>query len=526
LLIELQSEPTRSIKLSDLGDLMRRALTIISILILSLLSTACGEHGIEIDFPTEAISVIPVQGEASFASQDWSANATQASVRLHGVVLAPLKGHPPEDRAALDLMATSAVREHEQHVTRAVIAHVERTLEMHGRDDLKWTSTRVLGSATPMKIESSALQVRYAYELHLRAETELYALLIPNQRVDPSLEIEVGESWWGDSESTATLKVEEAEAPDGFLPYPTMVEDGAIDIAIHVGAGADIDAPAEARIEEAGLSLLANGWKHPSTANFGQLEVGDLPFTREATFGGQTSELRVMLISESFSAREAAPRLSNALVTSLMKRDVVILRDLEPALEEVVAGAIGLGAVPGPDAIEVSAGAQLVILHRTSDRPWADQGVNAVRATSRRDVLEFARTDASEDAVLDALITGLTLTDGAGRHVPLSVAGLHRLAARHAGEALHLTAWGLQHNATLNPYGTHDHLGGPCTGPSTCGAPGNLCVSEVEGQGACGLACASDTACPTGYRCAAVAMGSDLDFLPRQCVPRPGPQAI
>jgi hypothetical protein len=504
---------------------MCRTLPIVSVLMLSLLSPACGEHGIEVDFPTDPVSVIPVQGELSFASQDWLGSPSQASVRLRGVVMAPLKGHPPTDRAALEAMAISAVRDHERQVTRAVIAHVERTLEVHGRGDLKWQSARVLGKPTPMKIESAALRVRYEYELHLRAETELFALLAPNQRVDPSVEIEIGSSWWGDSESTATLKLKEAQARDAFLPYPTMAQDGAIDIAIHVGTGAEVDAPAEVRIEEAGLSLLANGWKHPSTANFGPLEAGDLPFTREATFDGKTSELRVMLISESVTNRDLSSRLSAALITSLTQRDVVILRDLDPVLEEAVADAIGLGSTPGADAIESASGAQLVILHRTSNQPWGDQGVNAAWATSGRDVIEFAPTKTSNDAVLDALVTGLTLTDAAGRHVPLSMGGLHRLASRYTGEALHLTAWGLEDNPGLNPYGTHDHLGGECTAPSQCGAPGNLCVT-LGPERVCGVACAGDTACPTGYRCASVIMDTGLDFLPRQCVPRPSPNSI
>lgn len=246
---------------------MCRNLPILFIVMISLLMPACGEHGVEIDFPTESVSVIPVQGEPSFASQDWLATPTQASVRLHGVVLAPLKGHPPTDREALEAMASSTVERHERQVTQAVIDHVERTLEMHGREDLKWQSARVLDTSTSMKIESAALRVRYEYELHLRAETELFRLLAPNQRVDPSFEIEIGESWWGDSESTAILRLEESEARDAFLPYPAMAKDGAIDIAVHVGSGAHLEPGAELRIEETGLSLLANGWKHPSTAN-------------------------------------------------------------------------------------------------------------------------------------------------------------------------------------------------------------------------------------------------------------------
>ena len=500
---------------------MRRYLLNVTLLMTMLLSPACGEHGIEIPFPSETVSVIPTEGEPSFAQPDWLRTPDVVNVRVHGVALAPIAGHPPEDREALESLARSAVRSHERQMTQALIDHVERTLEREERADLKWQTTRVLGSDVEMKIESSALRVRYEYELHLRASPELFALLAPNQRVDPSFVLNVGDSWWGDSESAVSLKLAEAPAPDAFLPYPEMAQDGAIDIAVHVGDGSSVTTPANVRIEETGLSLLSQGWKHPWAPNFRAMEAIELPFTREASFNGEVSELRVMLIKENAATRTLSRRLSNSLMMSLTQRDIVILRDLEPTVEVAVAEAIGFGSKELPATLGTENRAQLVIMHRTSESSWVDHGMTKVRANSKRDVIEFGPTTTSDDTILDALVAGLTLADASGRHIPLSIGSLHRIASQHTEDPLHLCAWGLQDNPGLNPYGTQEALCADCAGPGQCGAAGNLCVLQGD-AGACGLACTSDLSCPNGYRCGDVVADTGLDFLPRQCVPRSG----
>ncbi len=500
---------------------MRRYLLTLPFLMTAVLTPACGEHGVAIDFPAQGVSLIPIEDEPSFVDRHERAAPEVVSIRIHGMAIAPLAGHPPENREELEAVARDSVNAHEHHMTRALIDHVERTLEHHGRTDLRWQTTRILGAEIPMKIESSALRVRYEYELHLRASPELFALLAPHQRVDPSFVLHVSDSWWGDSESEVTLSLSESAAPDAFLPYLDMAKDGAIDIAVHVGDAADLETPAKVRIEEAGLSLIAKGWKRATSSRLATLEMAETPFTREVSFDGELSELRVMLFKENSRTRDLSWRLSSSLMTSLSKRDIVILRDLEPSLEAAVADAIGLGSASANTTLTNESGAKLIIVHSTSESAWVDQGIHSVRGDAGRDVIEFGSTTTSDDAILDALVAGLTLTDSTGRHVPLSIGSLHRLAAKHTEEALHLSAWGLHDNPRTNPYGAHDELCAPCSGPNHCGSAGNLCVYQ-DGAGACGLACASELSCPSGYRCATVVTDTGLDFLPRQCVPRAG----
>ena len=500
---------------------MRRYLISVSILCLILLAPACGEHGLNVSFPDPTVGALPLAEEPSFAHPDWLTTSRDVNVRIHGLAVAPLSGRPPADRQALRDHAQAAVHAHERHMTQMVIEHITRTLEDHGRGDLAWQSTRLMSTTTPMKIDTEALRVRYGFALHVRATPDLFHLLAPHQRVDPKFEIEVAESWWGDSESSITLRLTEDRAPDAFLPYPAMAKDGAIDIAVHVGDGSSATDPAEARIEETGLSLLDTGWKHPSTTNFGPLEAESVPFTRAASLNGADSELRLTLIQELASDRGAARRLSSGLITSLTTRDIVILRDLEPSVEAAVARAVGLSTTSSAAAIEGRPEAQLILVHRTSDTPWSHPGVDSVRANAGRDFMELRTTESSTDAVLEGLLAGLTLTDSGDRHVPLSINGLHNLAAKNANQALHLSVWGLDDNPLLNPYGSDAELCGACAGPGVCGAAGNLCVGG-GGDGTCGLACSSDAACPTGYRCSTLDLEPSLDFLPRQCVPRSG----
>ncbi len=500
---------------------MRRYLLMTLLPSLSVLLFACGEHGVEVTFPSEPVNVIPVEGEPSFAEPHWLPSVEQVSVRVHGIALAPLSGRAPSDRDALERVAVEAVRAHEHRVTQSLLSHVKRTVVQNDALDMKWQSTRVMRRGASMKIESALGRVRYAYELYLQGPPDLFSLLAPHQRAEPGFELEIGDALGEGEASRIDLKLTEHETPDAFLPVDAMGRDGAIDIAVHMGDGGVSDAPATARVVQTGLSLLAKGWKHPSTANYGALKPESQPFTRAAQFGGKSSELRVTLVSESSPVRGEVRRLSSALIHSLTERDIVILRDLTPALERAVVSAMGIAEGTEGEMIAADAGAQLVVVHRTSSEPWSHSAGSAVRATVGRDLIELRTSERSDDAVLDGLVAGLTLTDATERHVPLTVGGLHRLAGQQTEMPLHLSVWGLEDNPRLNPYGSASELCGLCAGPGACGAAGNLCVVEDE-LSRCGVACAEDTACPQGYRCATVTTDTGLSFLPRQCVPRAG----
>jgi hypothetical protein len=395
-------------------------------------------------------------------------------------------------------------------------------LEESGHEDLEWHTRRVADEDPVSSLDAGGLQVRYGYELEVRARPAWVQAVSLHPRSEPTIDVEIARSWWEDSVSTSTLAIEAVIEGDAFLPYPDMAADGVLDIAIHVGTNTALASPMATPLQAVGQALLALGFEHPSMASRGALMIDGEPFVRKALVGTLPAELHVTLIAEDADRRDGAHPVSTALGESLAHRDVVILRDLGPAIREAV---LEQKRVPSADDGPKVAKAQLVILEGISI-PEDSAGTSGWTASpSRRDILSLAGAPADLGKAVDAMIAGLTLTDAAGRHIPVTVAGLLRLAEGAAVGSVHTEIWGLGDNPRTNPYGTEEVLCQPCTSPWSCGAAGNLCLmveGGPDGDLACGLACAGAGSCPDGYGCGAAVSDPSQIFLPRQCVPRDG----
>ena len=121
--------------------------------------------------------------------------------------------------------------------------------------------------------------------------------------------------------------------------------------------------------------------------------------------------------------------------------------------------------------------------------------------------------------VLHEFVFWLTLTDQLGRHYPLSWKTILRGVNTRTYKTVHYGVHGIDGDPGLNPHGGAETLCEPCRDASQCGEGGNLCLN-YGGQGLCGVACATDTACPDGFRCARMTDDPDLFYLPKQCVSR------
>ena len=121
--------------------------------------------------------------------------------------------------------------------------------------------------------------------------------------------------------------------------------------------------------------------------------------------------------------------------------------------------------------------------------------------------------------VLWEFLYWLTLTDNDGNHFPLSWKTILGGVNTHSFKSVHYGVHGIDNNPKVNPYGGTEKLCTPCQRDTDCGVGGNLCLN-FGARTACGLACTTDTACPTGYRCARLTDSPDLFYIPKQCVPR------
>jgi len=67
----------------------------------------------------------------------------------------------------------------------------------------------------------------------------------------------------------------------------------------------------------------------------------------------------------------------------------------------------------------------------------------------------------------------------------------------------------------------------PCKEDADCGAPGNLCVPEIGGGGACGVDCTdAPEDCPEGAACEAVAGGLQCRPVSGSCKPAVTPDSV
>jgi hypothetical protein len=504
---------------------MRPYPTFSVILFALLVCPGCAETAIPVEFSGGAAhTAIPIlmDGPPTFEDHEPLKGGDLATYRLSGEITALLSTRPPKDREAAERVMQETVRAHQRHVTRSAVATITQRIAQSGEEDSQWHTRLVTEESPEVSLDASGLEVRYGYVLEVRAQPAWIAALVGEGRTDPTLDVEIAPSWWGDAVSTATLAIEATQGSDAFLPYPKFASDGILDIAIHVGTHAALSGPTTARLLEVGQALLELGFEHPSVAILGALTVDGAPFVREAVLGAIPVEVQVTLIAEAAARRDGTPGISSSLRESLSERDVVILRDLHPQVRSSLVDSRTASLTVHEPKVDQ---AQLVILEGATlpidPRTW----IGAAAGPSSRDIVALAGTAVDLESAVEAILEGLTLMDASRRHIPVTVAGLLRLAEGASEGPLHAEIWGLADNPQTNPYGTAEVLCQPCTSPWACGAAGNLCVETEAGAEdslGCGLGCAGAGSCPDGFRCAAVASDPSQLFLPSQCVPRSG----
>jgi hypothetical protein len=76
---------------------------------------------------------------------------------------------------------------------------------------------------------------------------------------------------------------------------------------------------------------------------------------------------------------------------------------------------------------------------------------------------------------------------------------------------------GVDGNPKLHPFADLSTLGAACTTNDDCGGEGNRCT-KVASKRVCSATCLGDGACPTGYRCRAVAATGSSTIVGKQCL--------
>jgi len=487
---------------------------------LSLLALVwgCGDTAIPVDLSALHSATITLTDDPRFAPQSQTHDALN-DYRVFGRVQAQLPHRPPEDRDAAQVLMDLMLRDHRHSVAERVYDHIDRLVAEHHLDAVDWHTSDHDLIERDVQLSPDGLSMTYNFEIHLRAPAELVSLIAPSTRGGHTLAVEVDASWWGESKSVVELQIEPSRGRDAFLPYASMANDGVIDIALHLGA-ASHHWSAKEDLERVGKELLARGWGHVSTLNYGELVAKSGPFVRRAVVGSKASEIHLTLVEDEPSGRLEPHGVSASILESLSSREVVIVRGLEPSEQAPLVDALHARSALDRSVETLELQAKVVIFQGGAMAAPLERLYASLEDPI--DILSFHTNDLEDSAaeeVTTALVDALTLTDGVGRHVPLTVTGLHRAIARSSERPIHVATWGLGDNPHTNPYSTEALLCEPCQSPAQCGAAGNLCV-HVGNFHACGLACADDRGCPAGYTCAAVGGGAGLDFLPRQCVAR------
>ena len=321
----------------------------------------------------------------------------------------------------------------------------------------------------------------------------------------------------------------EPPSVDAWPDYARLVADGRLEIDVHFGWD---PATGLGRLEAARLfdALVEKGYQPPvGTAEAYDRTSG--PLTRTITVGGQPVQVAIrMFWPHSGGATDpatvaGAQQLEADLVRSLEQSEVVVFTGHFgpfPGFAIADDGMTGDGAL---DEHEIA----LLDLPQTYQVLMVDGGDAyalgraffshpAKSARTNLDIVTVTTYTESDTGRARQLVESLTATTFNGHHVPWTYLDLLHGLPWKPWEPAVFAVQGMNDNPHLCPWADTSTFCTPCTTSGECGAEGNRCVTFPTDGRFCSARCTADDGCPTGYTCAAVSIGANVQE--RACVPR------
>lgn len=497
-------------------------------LLLSL--AACGgEEPADEPGPQGGAATHPVPDyDDSKADNYVSTNAREFELSGEAHVALP-EGFAELDEAARALKLDSLVASRLSAVSRAVRGHIEGVIrESNGGvtgEDARFFVyfKRSHAEAEPSTVLADG-RARFPFAMELVGSPYLMSQLAPGDATRRVFDVVVKD--YGDAEGEPVqVLIEGSASRDAFPRYDALFADGVFDVALHFGGDYnserfDMDT-ARWTVEY----LLEGGWTHPTVTTFDELTIESGPFVRTVRVNGADVSVEVEVFHSDMVAVADEQRLREVVERSLAERDVFIysghagegsgfVLDYQPRFE---IGARELAELPLADKYQI-----YVLDGCRTYRSYVDDLMRNPRKTfDTVDIVTTVNTTpfAVGYQLIHEFLYWLTITDGAGDHLPLTWKTILRGLNTERYDDVHYGVHGIDSDPGLNPHGSEGIACRPCSADADCGAGGNLCLGYAAGAG-CGVACATDTACPDGYRCARLTDDPDQFYLPKQCVRR------
>ena len=384
---------------------------------------------------------------------------------------------------------------------------------------------RNASTATPLEsvVDNT---VAFDFELELVGNMYLMSGLTPGQSGRRTFSVDVSD-FGGTNPDTVEVQIEGSPSRDAFPKYDELFADGVLDIAIHFGGDYNKERLDLETAEWLVEHLLESGFSHPTVQRFEDLKIDSDWFTSTVTVEQRPVEIRVKVVHSDMVEPVDEHLLSDSMKESMKIADIVFysghagpnagfILDYQPK-HEIKASEFASLELPSKYQIFVLDGCQTY-------RTYVDDLMkNPAKSWENTNIVTTVNTTpfGAGYQVLWEFLHWFTITNDRGDHFPLSWKSILRgvNAATASFQSIHYGVHGVDHNPGLNPHGGEADLCQPCSDDSQCGAGGNLCLGYGLGA-ACGIACATDSACPDGYRCARLVDDPDLFYLPKQCVKR------
>lgn len=366
---------------------------------------------------------------------------------------------------------------------------------------------------------------RFGFRMQLVGSVWLMSKLAPDDSSPRTFTVEVGDGDGAETEPV-TVEIRGSDSRDAFPEYDQLFADGVYDMAVHFGGDYNAE---RYDIETARwfFEYMQEGGWQTEVASFDELRIDSPPFRRELRIEGRAVEARIHIYHADMVDAADEEQLAEVMRTSFAERDVVVysghagegagfILDYEPRFE---ISASDFATLPMRDEYQI-----FVFDGCRTYRSYVDDMMaNPAKTFDNVDIVTTVNTTpfSAGYQMLHQLIYWLTITNDDGQHFPISWMGLLRGLNTESFRSVHYGVHGIDDNPQLNPNGSEGVACRPCASDADCGAGGNFCLDiESTGQGRCGVACTTDTACGRGARCARLFDIDDQFYLPKQCIPR------
>ena len=433
---------------------------------------------------------------------------------------------PAEQERAAD----DAVQKRLAVVSRSVENHLDDTLdsaneEVDDEDAEFFIYARQNAGQTLQTRVLADGRAGFDFELEVVGSVYLMSKVAPDDDSGArTFEVEVKD--WGESTGEMVeVEIQGSESRDSFPKYDEIFADGVYDISIHFGGDYNDERFDLETAEWTFNYLKDNGWSIEGVDGFDQLGVDSPPLTLPLNVEGRPLEARVYIYHSDMVESTNEEALSEAMKASFEQRDVVIysghagagagfILDYQPR-HEIPAG--DFASLPLADKYQI-----YVFDGCRTYRTYVDDLMdNPHKSFDNVDIVTTINTTPFSVGyqVIHEFVYWLTATDQSGGHLPMSWKTILRGINTEEYRDVHYGVHGIDNDPGLNPMSDAAILCQSCSQDSDCGTGGDLCLGYAGGGG-CGIGCATDSACPDGYRCARLYDDPDMFYIPKQCVPR------